>query len=416
MLDALQLEARHLGKPQWRPLLDYVARLHTRSVHPPRPPLPFAWEEIGPGYCAGLAFGHWDIVHAALDTLPATPEHARAQILNTLAAQQADGLVPGVIYFPPGRAPWMSLDVGHPPVWPIAVDAYSDLTGDNSLRAQCWEPLGRQIGWFEAKRRAEGGGFFYADILTRQWESGVDEGIRFDDAPPGARAACMDASSHVFTLYETAARWAALLGHDPAPHAAKADALRRFIQDTLFDARAGFFHDSWDAGQEGQSPPLAFEGMWPLVVGAATPQQAARVINENLLEPSRFFTPHPIATVGVSDPRFELRMWRGPAWNSMTFWAARGCLRFGRPDAACLLLERALDDTAAQFTRTGTIWEFYHPMGGDPRTLARKPQSAANAPSPDYLGHNPLLAMARLWEQTEAGSQAASRYVSSASA
>jgi hypothetical protein len=122
------------------------------------------------------------------------------------------------------------------------------------------------------------------------------------------------------------------------------------------------------------------------------------VIDEHLLNPAHFFAPHPIATVGVEDPRFELRMWRGPTWNSMTYWAARGCVRYGRGDAARQLLERALDATAAQFERTGTVWEFYHPHGGRLEDLQRKPQTPYNTPCRDYLGHNPLIAMAHLYD------------------
>jgi len=102
----------------------------------------------------------------------------------------------------------------------------------------------------------------------------------------------------------------------------------------------------------------------------------------------------------VSEPKFELRMWRGPTWNSMTYWAARGCLEYGRADAAHVLSERALDASARQFERTGTVWEFYHPHGGRPEDLQRKPQTPYNTPCADYLGHNPLIALARLWEAT----------------
>jgi hypothetical protein len=91
-------------------------------------------------------------------------------------------------------------------------------------------------------------------------------------------------------------------------------------------------------------------------------------------------------------------MWRGPAWNSMTYWAARGCLRYGRRDAASRLLERALDASAAQFERTGTIWEFYDALGGQPELVQRKPHTPFNAPCRDYLGHNPLIAMARMYD------------------
>ena len=215
--------------------------------------------------------------------------------------------------------------------------------------------------------------------------------------PRAAPSACVDASAHVFALYETAARWSARLGRDPLPHTRKAETLRAFIQERLFDGETGFFHDE-RAIADPSLRRMAFEGMWPVVVGAAAPEQAARVIDENLLAPSRFCTAHPIATVGADDPQFELRMWRGPAWNSMTWWAARGCLRYDRPDAARRLLEAALDDSARWFERTGTVWEFWHPHGGDPRDLRRKPHTNNDRACRDYAGHNPLLAMARMWE------------------
>jgi putative isomerase len=90
-------------------------------------------------------------------------------------------------------------------------------------------------------------------------------------------------------------------------------------------------------------------------------------------------------------------MWRGPTWNSITMWVAAGCLRYCRADAATAILGRALDCSAAVFARTGTIWEFYHPQGGEPTALTRKPQTPFNKPCRDYLGHNPLWMMARLY-------------------
>jgi neutral trehalase len=177
----------------------------------------------------------------------------------------------------------------------------------------------------------------------------------------------------------------------------KASSLRQFIQNELWDPASGFFYDRWCVREPGRRH-LTFEGMWPVVTGAAMQEQALRVIDEHLLNPKEFFAPHPITTVSLSDPKFELRMWRGPAWNCMTYWAARGCLCYGCEDAARRLLEKALDATALQFERTGTIWEFYHPALGNPESLLRK-SSGRRIPCRDYLGHNPLFAMAELWRQ-----------------
>jgi glycogen debranching enzyme len=397
VLEALKQGVATLGKPAWRPMLAYVANLHEASIRPPTPPLPHPWEEIGPGYCYGPAFGHWDIIHQVLDVLPTETDHARSQLLNDFACQRDDGMLQGCMYL---RQDGMHCgEFTHPPVWPVAVEAYCDRTRDTALLRRALDVATRQLEWFARNRAAEPSGYLYCDILTRHWESGVDEGVRFDDVPPG-RGACVDATSHVLLLAEHAARWAGRLGGNPAPCARAAELLRQSIRDAMFDPETGFFHDAWAVGRP-EHRRMALEGMWPVVVGAATDDQAARAIDENLLNERRFFTAHPPATVAVSDPKFELRMWRGPAWNSMTYWAALGCMRYGRLDAAAALLERALDRSAEQFDRTGTIWEFHHPHGGEPTDCRRKPDREHNQPCRDYLGHNPLIAMARLWEQAK---------------
>jgi hypothetical protein len=107
------------------------------------------------------------------------------------------------------------------------------------------------------------------------------------------------------------------------------------VQTQLYDPNTGWFHNVWDC------KPLAFEGMWPMVVGAATDDQAWSVL-QAFLDPEKFFSPHPIRTVSATQAKREKRMWRGPAWNSMTLWAAGGCIRLGHPEAARQLLEPAL--------------------------------------------------------------------------
>jgi len=115
MLDNLKAEASRLGKPEWRPMLRYVAELHERSVREPVYPFALPWEEIGPGCFASPAFGHWDIVHQILDVLPSEPGHAANQVTNDLANQTGNGLVPGSIWMK-GEAPRWSSTSGHPPM------------------------------------------------------------------------------------------------------------------------------------------------------------------------------------------------------------------------------------------------------------------------------------------------------------
>ncbi len=395
MLENLKEEVKTLGNENWRNMLLYVAELHEKSIRPVEFPFPFPWEEIGPGYCYGPAFGHWDIIHQILDSIPSEPLHAEQQLLNNLAAQQPDGFLPGSIWMGRERARWGE-EQGHPPVWPVAVQDYCDIHGKIDLIEKCYDCLIKQIDWFENNRSALGSGFYYTDILNNKWESGVDDGIRFDRISTGAYA-CIDATCHVYQLFRYAEKWSKTLSKNESKLSDKTNKLQEFIQNKLYDDETGFFYDIWSVNNP-DNRHSAFEGMWPVVVGAATNKQANRVIDEYLLNPARFFTAHPISTVGVDDPLFELRLWRGGTWNSMTYWAARGCVRYNRKDAAKILLERALNATAKQFVETGTIWEFYNPLLGKQEDIKRKPYTQYNIPCRDYLGHNPLIAMARMYE------------------
>lgn len=401
-LPHLRQEAEFLGKELWRSVLEYVARLHEASIRPPVPFLPYPWEEIGPGYVGGRAFGHWDIIHQILDVLPAEPGHSWRQLQNNFANQREDGHLPGTIYFADnpnpimkGNYPYFSPTSGHPPVWPLAVSDYFDRYGDEELLRDGLRVAEKQVKWFESNRQSEDGGFYYLDVLENRWESGVDEGIRFLTRPETPQA-CVDATSHTYLLYDSIRKWRSLLGLEPGSEVEKAEALKRLINTKLYCEKSGFFFDAWSV--KAKEKPYAFEGMWPIVVGAATSDQAEGVVRQNLLNSGHFFTKHPMATISISDrKRFALRCWRGPAWNSMTYWAARGCARYDYHQEAADLLETALDMTSAAFETTGTIWEFYHPFGGNPIELERKPQDNFNTPCMDYLGHNPLFAMARLW-------------------
>ena len=397
----LFLKAGETGKFEWKQMLQYVADLHRKSTHPATYPFNYEWEEIGPGYIYGPAFGHWDIVHQTLDVMKYYPEHALHQLLNDINNQEPSGMLPGSIYMPgqpSGRdaVSWSKLEEGHPPVWVVAVQDYVDLTGDKTYLKDFFSAVVRQITWFENSRKAEEEGFFYNDILLKRWESGVDEGIRFDNTGMG-KWACIDATSHVFQLYHYAALWAEELGIDSRFFKTRESELQTFIQNKLYAKDRNMFFDIW-AIKDPSLRNIAFENLWPMIVGAATKEQADKLIDLYILNPDIFLTEHPVSTVGRNDPKFELRMWRGPAWNSMTYWVARGCLAYGRKDAAKILLEKALDDSALKFRETGTIWEFYNPFGGNLSELKRKPQTKQNSPCKDYLGHNPLIAMAIMYD------------------
>lgn len=396
MLKELRNRVESLGKEEWRLMLFHAAELHENGIHPPFFKLPYQWEEVYSVDGCGFIFGSWESVHIALDTVAIEPKHAIYQIMSILALQREDGSIPGSIILENGQIRSCHYTTS-PPLWPTVAHEYLEITSCANYLKQWYEILEKQIGWFE-KQRYSGRGFYYVDCLDRLWESGIEEGARCDCLMDSdEEIVCVDATAHVYGLYMYAIIWGRMLGREVGKWQSKAESLRAFIQSELFDEETGFFHDIWTIADP-ERRIMAFEGIWPLVLGAASAEQAHRMINENLIEPTRFFSKHPIPSIGLNDSRFEYRHWRGPVRNSMTYWAARGCLRYGRPDAACQLLEKALDATAEHFQSTGSLWEFYHPQGTDSRSLSSHSAAGDVFPKANYLGHNPLIAMTRLWE------------------
>ena len=390
------------GKSEWRPLLDYVEMLHGKSQFMPRGVLPYPWEDIGPGYCYGPAFGHWDAVHIALDLLEDNPDQARHQVDNLISLQQEDGMIPSIIWMrrdaPADWAPGQT----HPPVWVSAADMIYQISRNQAWLKTCADALKRQVSWFEHSRSTADGGFYYTDIKNHLWETGVDEGIRFMQVPEGEKS-CVDACSHVYLMYDRLLAWQReLYGIRDRTLEEKRDYLGQYIRNVLYDRETGFFYDSWSVDCP-EYRHLCFEGFWPVIVGAADSEQAGSVIERHMMDEQEFLSRHPMPTVALTDPLYEKRMWRGPAWNSMTMWAAMGCMRYGKYEEAGRLLEAALDGTSRIYSQTGCIWEFYDSLGGRPEQVQRKPQTGFNMPCRDYLGHNPLHYMARLWEECRHG-------------
>ncbi len=228
-LAALRTSVTTLGKPSWRPVLAYVAELHERSIHPPQAPLPYSWEEIGPGYCYGPAFGHWDLVHAVFDVLPDEPEHARHQLLNGLVVQSANGMLPGVIWMPraddPTREkPRWSNRLSHPLCGRSPCRSLRIIRVTTGSSREPMMPWCARFAGFETHRKAKPEALLLLGYPHIRLESGVDEGVRFDHVPAGPLA-CVDACSHLYALYSLADAWATRLGISGGPYGTRAHRL-----------------------------------------------------------------------------------------------------------------------------------------------------------------------------------------------
>jgi len=390
---------KQLPPSKWKKMLVYCARLHEESMFPAVGPFLYPWVSVGKGYIHNPAFGHWDLVHACLDALWLDPAHVKRQIENYFNQETSDGMLPGVVFGPKAEGGGLgtgefnpTLECSHPPVWTFLVDDYFARTGDKDFLFWAFRFGRRNLDWWAKERPAMEGGYYYFDITDRKWESGVDESVRFDDTDELPHA-CVDASSHIFALVSFMQKWAGQVGEYAPELDRERHSLAVFIREELWDEESGFFYDLW-AVREGKKIKT-FDGFWPMVCGAAAGEQVKRLAG-HLTDEKEFFTYHPVPTIARDEPSYSFDMWRGPAWNSMTYWICRGFASCGFEKEAKRVAQRALDRSLERFRETGTVFEFYNSDSADVSALKRKGKDAG--PCREYLGHNPLISLFMLVE------------------
>ena len=206
MLEKLKLKIDALGKSKWQPLLHYVVELHEKGLHSPFSYLPYMWEDIAPGQFKGGVFGNWDTLHIAWNHVYCASGHAKDQIFNILSLQGEDGFLPGSLFLDEIQFKWNS-NVTFPPLWPIILQEYYQETQDDKVLKKAYPLLVKQLQWFENNRQTPEGGFYYIDILDQICESGVENSPRFIPIGNAENIACIDATSHIYSMYEHASCW-----------------------------------------------------------------------------------------------------------------------------------------------------------------------------------------------------------------
>jgi len=78
-----------------------------------------------------------------------------------------------------------------------------------------------------------------------------------------------------------------------------------------------------------------------------------------------------MSTVATDETVFKLDCWRGPAWNSMTYWIMRALADYGFHSEAAVIGWKALERTGEAFRKYGHIFGFYNSAGPEIESLGR---------------------------------------------
>jgi putative isomerase len=174
----------------------------------------------------------------------------------------------------------------------------------------------------------------------------------------------------------------------------EADTLLAAIREHCWDEWTGHYYSvDINIGQLSQAPtymgmlrhagmpihwPCLIQriGVWsnflPLWAGIATPEQAARMVKEHLLDPRTFAAPAGVRTLSKMEKMYDIRAsgnpssWLGPVWIVANYLVFRGLVRYGFAAEARDLCDRTIRLLARDVERFGAMHEYYEPETGEP--------------------------------------------------
>jgi hypothetical protein len=144
----------------------------------------------------------------------------------------------------------------------------------------------------------------------------------------------------------------------------RAERTERALLERCWDERAGLFFDL--AGRDHTRLRVStWSSLAPLALPSLPDGIATRLIEEHLLDPTRYRAPYGIPSVSMDEPSFRagwhlFRCWRGPSWINIAWLLVPALRRFGyEPEA-----DRILGSCVELVARHG-FREYYNPINGE---------------------------------------------------
>ena len=315
----------------------------------------------------------WDSAFHAIGWRHVDAALAREMLDAVFDGQADDGQIPIRTVPEAGHA------FTQPPVLALACKLVDEAAPDRQWLGRAYPKLAAYIRWDLANRDTDGAGLaewaIEGSVNCRSGESGMDNSPRFDSA---TQLDATDFNAFLAAECEILAELAGLLGRDDDARQWRAahERLCRLINERLWNEKAGTYMDC-DAATGRQTGVLASAGLLPLLCGAPSPPQAARLA-DHLTDERTFGTALRVPTIAAADTEHYAKdMWRGPVWVNLNWLIARGLDRYGHHDLAAEIRRDTAAEIEAYHGRYGTLFEFYDDRREvDPPQLLRKGKCA----------------------------------------
>jgi Mannosylglycerate hydrolase MGH1-like glycoside hydrolase domain len=343
--------------------------------------VPFAYTRPSPGHYPWQWY--WDSCFTAIAWRHLDPGRSRRELESLLAAQRQDGFIGHTIFWnTPLRglrrytynvtSPTATMTASIQP--PALAWAWRIAVGDPVEEPR----IAAQFDWLRRHRDLDGDGLIW---ILQPDESGLDASPQFD-VIWGGRA-------HARPGYLGLVRRNRRLGFDLRKaldaggpvccevttnvlHALSLMALGRpsstpAIVERLYDERRGLFVPLAQP-QPDKAPAVTWSALAPLALPDLPEEIGRRLVEEHLLDETKFWLPVAPPSVSAAEPTFSRRdagllrirrYWRGPTWINSAWLLWLGLIRLGYDRPAATLVERV-----ATAIGPAGLREYYDPYSG----------------------------------------------------
>jgi hypothetical protein len=329
-------------------------------------------------YFGGYVIFCWDTYFASLLSAPGSRDLAYANAVEITHEITKRGFVPNYR----GAGDRMSYDRSQPPVGSLAAKELYRRFKDRWFLEEVYGELLTWNRWWKDNRQENGFLCWGTNPLEpgdesegvsdqvnawqgAAWESGLDNSPMFDDAPFDTVTHLMEqADVGLMSLYimdcEALAEIADELGHpeDAEELRGRAGDFRTSLQSLWSEEKGLFLNKRMDTGRfsERLSPTL----FYPLLADAATADQAQRMVDEHLLNPSEFWGDWTVPSCARNDSGYNNNYWRGRIWGPMNFLVYTGLRRYDLGDARRNFSDKSRALLLGDWLGKGRVYENYN--------------------------------------------------------
>jgi hypothetical protein len=356
--------------PAWVEMYQQAWRLAFRNLRQPEPESGFVANFIDPAFNANTYL--WDSCFMMM-----FGRYARRvfRFMGTLdnfySKQQDDGFICREINTYSGASVFQPLDPRStgPNIlaWTEWLD-YAYSRDQDRLRAVFPVLIAFHRWWKDWRTHPDG------SYWTSGWGSGMDNQTRVPHSEYHHRGyAWVDATAQQALNCRMLLNIAAAIDHHAFDQELQDEyaQLGRILNDRMWDDRTGFYYDVAPDGTHSRIRSIG--AYWCLLTDLIPAERASRMI-AHLRDPQGFNRPHRVPTQAYDSASYNPYggYWLGGVWSPTNYMVLQALTAQGGHDLAFEIAHNHVQNIAAVFQQTGTLWENYAPEHPQPGTPAGK--------------------------------------------